>query len=344
MKKKGKNGIGLFLAAMAVIGISCNDNDNITVTNPTADFDAVLSVNEGAAANPNVDVAVDANSSSSIEAKVSFTSTSKDMARLYITQNIKGAGETQYKPSESIDKKADGSIDLSNKNSKSFDFQFALPVPAGIGTGTVVYKFWTTTGNGDFRDPSQRLAVGPGTITLKYGAATNPDANSAKVKSYPDVKLFAPTADGSSKTFVSMADGVTYNVSSGIEYVSLWDVGYLYSTATTDAATLRAPYNYPSIAIDIPVKAGTTNDELNKTYFKRSTVSTAEFDEVNTAGDLNFSTIEKVDANLVVTQLAVNDVVEFIDQYGKKGLIKVLQVNGTNGSDGFIRIAIKVQP
>jgi hypothetical protein len=343
MTRAGKCGTGFLLAVIAIFGVSCSDNNDIVATDPNTKYDAQLAVAEGSS-NPNTDVTVDANTSSTIEAKVSFTSTTKDMARLYITQNIKGMGETQFKPTESVDKKADGSIDLANKNSKSFDFQFALPVPSGVGTGTVVYKFWTTTGNGDFRDPTQRLAVGPGTITLKYGNATNPDAATANVKSYTDVKLSAPTADGNSKTFVSMVDGNTYNVSQGIEYVSLWDIGYLYSTATADAATLRAPYNYPAIAIDIPTKASTTNDELNKTYFKRSTISTAEFDEISSSGDLDFVTVEKTDANLVVTQLTANDVVEFIDQYGKKGAIKVLQVNGTNGSDGFIRVAVKVQP
>lgn len=344
MKKSGRYGIGLLLVAITLIGVSCDDNDEIAVVDPNGDFDAVLAVSESGTTNPNVDVIVNANTASSIDAKVSFTSTTKDMARLYITQNVKGAGEKQFKPVESVDLKGDGAVDLTGKNSKNFEFQFDLPVPAGVGTGTVVYKFWTTTGNGDFRDPAQRLAVGPGTITLKYGSATNPDTGTADVKSYTDVKLSAPTADGNSKTFVSMVDGKTYNVSQGIEYVSLWDVGYLYSVATTDAATLRAPYNYPSIAIDIPSKASTTNDELNKTYFKRSTVSTAEFGEVNSASELNFVSVTKADANLVVTQLVANDIIEFVDQYGKKGLIKVLEVNGTNGSDGFIRIAIKVQP
>src|SRR6478736_948661 len=200
MRKSGKYGIGLFLAAATLIGISCDNNDEIAVVDPNKNFDAVLAVSEDGTA-PNTDVTVDANTESTIDAKVSFTSTSKDMARLYITQNVKGAGEKQFKPVESIDLKGDGSVDLSKKNSKNFDFQFALPVPAGIGTGTVVYKFWTTTGNGDFRDPMQRLAVGPGTITLKYGSATNPDAGTADVKSYTDMKLSAPTADGNSKTF-----------------------------------------------------------------------------------------------------------------------------------------------
>ena len=159
-----------------------------------------------------------------------------------------------------------------------------------------------------------------------------------------DVKLIAPLADGTSKTFVSLVDGQTYSVNGGIEKVYLWDIGYLYSTATTDHATLRPPYNYPAIAIDIPTKAGVTNDELNKTYFKASDKTTADFDAVAISSDLDFVSVTATEANLKVVELAADDVVEFVDNYGKKGLIKVLQVNGTNGSDGFIRIAIKVQP
>ncbi len=334
----------LLLPAMLLFIASCDDNEEIFV-DPNATFDATLEVREGGPANPNADIAVDANTASSKTVKVVFTATTKSMKRLYITQNIKGAGETIFEPVENIDLKADGAIDLAGKSDKNFEFQFSLPVPAGVGTtGTVVYKFWTSDGNGDFRDLSQRLAVGPGTITMKFGTAVNPGAGTAEVNRYDDVKLIAPLANGTSNTFVSLLDGKTYNVNQGIEYVSLWDFGYLFSTATNDAATLRAPFNYPTIAIDIPVKAGTTNAELNKTYFKKSTKTVAEFDAIDIASDLNFVSVTQNDTNIVVTQLTADTVVEFIDQYGKKGLLKVLQVNGTNGADGFIRIAIKVQP
>ena len=343
--KKFRNSLGIwFVTACALVMSGCDNNEEILV-DPNANFDAVLEVKESGSVNPNVDVTVDANTASTIKAKVTFTTTTKDMARLYITQNIKNQGETIYKPTESIDLKADGAVDLTGKNSKNFEFQFSLPVPSGIGTtGTVVYSFWTTTGNGDFRDKSQRIALGTGTITMKFGTATNPATGLASVKSYTDVKLSAPTADGLSKTFVSLLDGKTYNVSAGIEYVSLWDIGYLYSV-TADAATLRAPYNYPAIAIDIPAKASTTNEELNKIYFKKSTtITTALFASTAISSDLNVVSVTAEVGVIVVTQLAVNDVVEFVDQYGKKGLIKVLEVNAGNGSDKFIRIAIKVQP
>lgn len=338
-----KNPLTILMVCMiSLFQVSCDDNDDIVV-DPNAEFDAVLEVTEGGVANPNVDVAVNANTSATILAKVVFTATTNDMKRLYITQNIKGAGETAYEPTENIDLKADGSVDLVGSNQDTFEFQFELPVPAGIGTGTVVYKFWTTTGNGDFRDVSQRLAVGPGTITLKFGTATNPATGEALVVSYSSVTLVAPLADGTSKTFVSLTNGQTYNVTSGIEFVSLWDFGYLYSVGA-DAATLRAPYNYPAIAIDIPAKASTTNEELNKTYFATSTKTTAEFDAVTKAADLNFVTVTASNTNLVAKQLVVGSVVEFIDQYGNKGLLKVLELNPGNGAAGFIKFAIKVQP
>ena len=334
---------GLFMAVASIVAMSCDNNDEIKVTDPNAEFDAILKVKEDSSENANFDYNVTSGTGETIKAKVTFETSTVDMKRLYITRNVQGFGEELYEPSETIDLKDDGAVDLEGGDGNKFEYQFELPVPDTITVGTVVYTFWTTTGNGDPRDPSKRLAVGPGTITIKYGTGANPDEGDAEVKSFTDVKLNAPLADGTSETFMSLVDGETYNVNSGVEYVSQWDIGYLYSVSS-DAATLRPPYNYPSIAIDIPAKAGVSNEDLNRTYFKNSTKTSAEFDEIAIASDLDFVTVTATDANLKAVQLEAGDVVEFVDNYGKKGLIKVLEVSGTNGSTGFIRIAVKVQP
>lgn len=353
--KRFKNYLtALALGALAVFTFSCDNNDEIKV-DPNAEFDAVLKVKEDSSENANVNFNVTSSTASSILAKVSFQTTSGiSMKRLYITTNALGSGDVAFQPTEtSIDLKGDGALDLTNKDDEKFEYQFELPVPDSLKSqnGTLVYSFWTTTGNGDFRDPSKRLAIGPATITLKFGTAVDPDAGSYAVKSYPSVKLLAPTADGTSKTFVSLVDGNTYNVSQGIEAVALWDFGYLYSN--TDHATLRAPYNYnvpyyPGVLanpiVDIPAKSGTTNDDLNKTYFKLSAKTAADFDAVETASDLDFVTVTASDDNIRITNLDVDDVVEFIDNYGKKGLIKVLAVDPGNQQGKSITIAIKVQP
>jgi hypothetical protein len=328
----------LLLAAATFFAVSCDDNDEIKV-DPNASFDAVLEVKEAGPANPNADVTVDANTASTIKAKVTFTSTTKSMKRLYITQNIKGAGEEIYKPSENIDLKGDGAIDLTGKDDKAFEFQFTLPVPAGVGTGTVVYKFWTTDGSGDFRDMSKRLAVGPGTITLKYGAATNPAASAAPVKSYSAKILAAPLNDGSSLTFISLVDGVIYKIKDGAEYARRWDFGYYYTTAA--GASLASTFNYEAAFpfVDVDGIAGTT--ELNKVYFALSAKTSADFDAVTTSGNLNSITTSQ---NQKISGLTAGNIVEFVDNYGKKGLIRVSEVKGTFNSGDYIKIDIKVQP
>jgi hypothetical protein len=322
----------LFMAAVVVV--SCDDNDEIAV-DPAKDYDVELTVAQSGAANPNAPISVNANTQSTVSAKVTFTSTDKSMKRLYITQNINGQGETIFKPTEDVDLKADGAVDLTGKNANNFDYAFELPVPSGVNAGTVVYKFWTTTGNGDPRDVNQRLAVGPGTITLNYGGS-NP---TVKVKSYTDVKLAAPLADGSSSTFISLLDGKVYKINQGEEYVTYWDFGYYYLVSGAKAS-LSSTASYNPLVVNIPEKAN-TSEELNKTYFAVSSKTTAEFDAITNASELDYISAS---SNQTITDLSVGDVVEFVNQYGKKGLIKVLEVSGTDGSTSFIRIAVKVQP
>jgi hypothetical protein len=328
----------LLLAAAAFFAFSCDDNDEIKV-DPNAEFDAVLEVKEAGPANPNADVIVDANAAATIKAKVAFTSTTKSMTRLYITQNIKGAGETIYEPTENIDLKGDGAVDLTGKDDNAFEFQFVLPVPAGVGTGTVVYKFWTTDGNGDVRDLTKRLAVGPGTITLKYGAATNPSTGTAAVKSFTAKILAAPLADGTSLTFVSLIDGNIYKIKDGAEYAKLWDFGYYYTNA--EKASLASAVNYETAFpfVDVDGIAGTA--DLNKAYFALSTKTSAEFDAVTTSENLAFITASTTQK---IAGLVAGNIVQFVDNYGKKGLIRVVEVKGTTGAGDYIKIDIKVQP
>jgi hypothetical protein len=337
MKIFRKNLVMMMLLTVTIFAVSCDDNEEIQV-DPNAGFDAVLDVKEVGTANPNVDVAVDANTASTIKAKVSFTSTTKSMTRLYITQNIKGAGETIYEPIENIDLKADGAIDIETAKKNGFEYAFTLPVPAGVGVGTVVYKFWTTDGNGDPRDQTKRLAVGPGTITLKFGAATNPAAAAALLKSFSAKILASPLADGTSSTFISLVNGDLYKIKDGAEYASFWDFGYYYTGA--EKASLSSTFNYEAAFpfVHVATIAGTT--DLNKAFFALSTKTSADFDAAVKAGDLTFTapTAQKV------VGLLTGNIVEFVDNYGKKGLIRVVEVKGTTGAADYIKIDIKVQP
>ena len=111
------------------------------------------------------------------------------MKRMYFTQDIDGAGAEPYEIDATVDKKADGSIDIVASKSDSLEYIIQLPVPSGV-TGTVVYTIWTTTGKGDPRDATKKLSVGVGTITLKYGGT-----NTASVKAY-SAKIASLTGRG----------------------------------------------------------------------------------------------------------------------------------------------------
>lgn len=342
--KKFRHYWTVMIIAAGFFAVSCDDTDEVEVdpNDTTTVYDVTLQVSGKPANVVNVDYNVTSETGSTILARVNFTDGS-GLKRLYITTDSLGLGEIPYAPFELTDDKPDGSVGLENSASSGFDFEFELPVPEIEGQGTYVYKFWATTGVGDFRDTNKRLGVGVGTITLVYGTKSNPDQ---ALKVYEGVKLFAPTADGTSSTFASLLDGQVYKINEGSEKAALWDFGYFYRPETNLLASLASTSTYENTfvnstggtIVDVDGIAGTT--ELNNAYFANSTLTAEEFDEIELSSELTFD----ASAEQKVTQLAAGDVVEFVDNYGKKGLIKVVEVKGTFNQSDYILLDIKVQP
>jgi hypothetical protein len=324
----------LSLTVVGALATACDDNDEIAV-DPDAKFDVELDV--PAETNKDVQITQEMKDKGTILAKVHFVSSDDKMKRLYITRNVGGAGDEKFIPLEEVDDKPDGSIDVERKSGQEFDYQFELEVPDAITTGTVVYKFWTTTGVGDFRDDTKRRAFGPATITLRYGG-TNAAAN---VKTYSGLKLDAPLANGTSTTFVSLLDGKRYKISDGADFVSYWDFGYSFLMTNEAGATFTSPYSYNPDIVNIPTLTNVAKDELNKTYFATTDLTLTEFNAVKVESDLN--SIEVSEANQAVSFLEVGDVVAFKTKYNQKGLIYVRELTPGNGSAGNITIDVKVQ-
>lgn len=323
-----------FAFAGNLILTSCDDNDEITP--PDDDdtlYDVELTLTEGGGDRVET-VNVDANTQSEITALVTFTSSDASMKRLYITQNAAGQGEEPFEIGADVDKKGDGSIDIEAANSNGIEYVLELPVPSGVDQGTVEYNLWTTTGRGDYRDPSQRFAVGIGTITLSYGG-TNEEA---EVKTFSQKMFAAPLADGSSETFISLLDGELYRIDQGEEYAAFWDFGYYYGAV--GLASFASTDDYPSTIINIETVAN-SEGPFNHVYFAMSSMNSTDFDNVAVAGDLD--DIE-TPTDETITQLEVGDIIEFEDQYGKKGLIRVTEIEPGDGSDDYIKVDIKVQP
>lgn len=331
MKNKMKSAFMVALMGTGLFFTSCDNNDSIA-PDETYTYDKELKMAEG---DSDKTIIINATKVTETEMKVlvSLTSTSDEMDRIYITENIAGKGAEAFKFTSAVDYKADGSLDL--KSTKEYAFQLAIP-KLSMSAGTVEYKLWATNGKGDFRDNTVKKIVGIGTIIINYGGA-NADS---EVSHFEAKILAAPLADGTSETFISTIDGQLYKINGAAEYSAFWDFGYFYGASLH--ASLVSPNNYPTDVIDIRAKAGLdANATLNKCFFKKSTKTSTDFEDVEISKDLDFITPASVER---ITGLAANDIIEFVDNYGKKGLIKVLEVKGTFGTSDYIKIEVKVQP
>lgn len=333
-----KNAI-LFLSIMltSFLFVSCEDNDDLLSENTDdSEYDAEVLIQEGLPMDTTIYVNELDQNQDSVKLSVTFTSDDDKMRRVYMTENIAGAGSEIYELAGDPDTKGDGSLDIQSNKGYEVTYDISFPVLSNMDVGTVEYRLWTTHGRGDFRDSEKRLVAGPGTITIDYGG-TNP--NNADVKEYTAKLLAAPLASGESKTFISLANGEVYKINDGEEYAAYWDFGYYYGA--THNASLASTFDYPSNIIDVVTIANTTSDELNHTYFQTSSQTATDFEEITYASDLDYITQPEDET---ITKLQVGDVIEFVDNYGKKGMIEVTEINGTDGEGDYIELNIKVQP
>lgn len=335
----------LFVLALSLGVLSCTteDNEDLGIPEQGALFDAELFVAEGGNDSRMVTANVDAETGGFITSRVQFTTVTNPMRRLYITEEVNGAAAVPFVfTAQEVDSKRDGSLDLIGDNKNNFEFQIDLPAPA-MGGGTIVYTFWATTGSrsGDFRDITKRNAieeadgnVAVGTITVVGGG----DNTGSSIREFTAVMLSAPLADGTSDTFISLFNNEVYKVSEGEEAALLWDFGYYYGG--TNKASFASTKDYPGGIIDVPMVSGVSEDDLNTAYFAKSTLDVAGFDAISSSEQLN-SIVQS--ANQTITNMQIGDIIEIVDAYGNKGLIKILNIVGTFGANGRIEFEVKIQ-
>ena len=341
--------------------VSCgDDNDDLVVTEPESEFDATLVVTEeGSGDIRQAEIDADEADGDNVLVKVRFATTTENMRRLYITQNIGGIGIEVYNLNNNtegieIDDKADGSVDLKGDNKKEFEFQIRLDKPF-LTDGTVVYNLWTTTGRGDFRDISKRNAISAtavGTVTLAYGNAAN-SANG--VRSFTNVELMAPTADGQSNSFFSLFTGTKFKINQygpmeeieegennlNREFVEIWDFGYYYGN--TNKATIASVFGYELPGVNISEISEVPREEFNMMYFATTELTADQFVSLSSSSEIDTVVTVSTSNDQIITQLSEGDVIQFVDKYGNKGMILVKEIQEGFNQDDFIIIDIKVQ-
>ncbi|MFS4446761.1 hypothetical protein [Maribacter sp. 2307UL18-2] len=369
MKKNLKSSLkyGFLVFAMALFVTSCSSDDGSIFDTPLPDDQtggddddndnepevATIVFNE---ADPSMNVTSASASGqvgTTVAGRIIFTSDATTQRRMYITQNVSGQGDMPFNNfalnSDDLDKalKADGSIDLDGATKKEIDFTFELPVP-DIDNGQIVYTFWTTKGKGDFRDITKRLALGAGTITVTVGSGTNP---AAAVRTFSDIKLFAPAADGTTESFFSLLNEEVYRINEGPEFRAFWDFGYYFGASGVSdgedasfasTATFDESFGFPVEGLKPGMdEEDMENETLNEAFFALSSLDAASFDGVALSGDLDSISTS---SSQKITNLAVGDVIEFVDNYGKKGLIKITEIEAGFNNNDFIQFDVKIQP
>lgn len=363
MRKELKSKItsGFVIMALALFATGCStddgsvfdtpnnpDGENPDDENPDDPKVATLVFNEADTGTPDTTEAEASGAvNTTVPGRVIFTSTGLNQLRMYITQNTSGGGDMPFNAFDLEDTqlkkvlKGDGSIDLDKSNKKVIDFTFELPVP-DIDNGEIVYKFWTTTGKGDFRDSDKRLALGVGTITVKVGNGTNP---AAEVRSFTGVKLYAPAADGTTKTFFSLLNETVYRIDQGREFRNFWDFGYYFKdnqASFASTASYDSSFGFPVEGLKPDAdEENASSETLNQTFFELSIKTKAEFDAIMLSGELDAIVKPSFEQ---AKDLGVGDVIEFVDNYEKKGLIKITNIKSGFNTNDFIEFDVKIQP
>lgn len=180
-----------------------------------------------------------------------------------------------------------------------------------------------------------------GVIVTKDITVTTMAADTVVIEPAGTISSFTATLLGAQSnatqgSFLDAHTGTVHLTSSA--YTNAADIDLIYFYGNTQLASLVAPSN------DF-VNGGGTNLSLavgmttqNATVLALSTITATEFDAMSDAADFPTS-ITGTSTN--ITNFNENNVIEFITQDGKIGLIKVTTIN--TGAAGDVTIDVKIQ-
>ena len=161
--------------------------------------------------------------------------------------------------------------------------------------------------------------------------------------------LAAPLGDLSAASFFSSNTGTLYapaTVNASNDPLSN-DIDFGYYYGTNDNASIASPAGFLTITgLDKQVSSWGTK---NSTTLLATTMTSAEFTETTTLAALETSFASGTDGSEFKTSISVGDVIAFqtnstkTNSPGKKGLILIKAINGTDGENDNIEIDVLVE-
>jgi len=181
---------------------------------------------------------------------------------------------------------------------------------------------------------------GSGVLDLEIGEA------STVLKSYTEILVYAPAADGTTETWFSANLGRTVTedeVNASAEPSSI-DIDFGYYYGETNQATIASPNAYNLAGIDI-----SDWNTRNATEFKLTTITDEEYLSLTTSADLAaaWDREDNISEGETIANLAVGDVVAFqLDTENKDGLygvFKVMNIEPGTETNNYTEIEVLVQ-
>jgi hypothetical protein len=173
--------------------------------------------------------------------------------------------------------------------------------------------------------------------TISFTVTTTPATSN--ITTYED-KILGAQDSNTGSSFAS-ADGTVYMLADAKENSA--EIDFMYFYGQNNLATLAAPDDSDAALVFNNVQNGLqTWDVLNDTRFKETTLSSADFNAINSSTQLvTVATLPTAPDQTKINNLAVGKVLAFETVDELYGLIRIDKINGT--TDGSIEITVKVQ-
>ncbi len=173
--------------------------------------------------------------------------------------------------------------------------------------------------------------------TIDFTITTEPAAPNITI--YND-KILGAQASLTGSSFASF-DGAIYTLDQA--KLNSAKVDFLYFYGASNLATLAAPDDADAATIFTGANGLSTWTVKNATRFKTTTLSSADFDAIQSSSQIVTAATLPTQPNLSKSNdLSVNDVLAFKTVGEKFGLIRIDAINGANNA-GTIEITVKIQ-
>lgn len=159
------------------------------------------------------------------------------------------------------------------------------------------------------------------------------DIEVAEIAGY-DIVLMGAQNNADYGSTASLVTGQVYKISGDEAKNNSANIDVVYYFGAKNAA-LYSPSQEDIQATSFNI---TSWSVINSTLFTASTMSTSTFDAVTTVAEIESAGTPSLD---VIPELAVGDVVAFVTDDGKKGILKVSALEAT--ASGTITLSVKVE-